>query len=148
MLQGAGDVNKDGFDDVIVGAPLFEDEARREIGAAFVFHGSSSGVSTDIASQLETAHSGITLGLSVSGAGDVDADGYADVIVGAPRYFDGVNRVGAAFIYQGSASGVISTPMNRVEGNQDHADFGRTVAGAGDVNGDGFADVIVGARLY
>lgn len=147
-VAGAGDVNQDGFDDVIVGAPVYDDEDGHKNGAAFVFHGSASGVSTEIASQLETVHSGINLATSVSGAGDIDADGYDDVIVGAPRYDDGVNRRGAAFIYRGSASGVIPNFTTVLESYQDNARFGESVAGAGDVNGDGFADVIVGARLY
>ena len=79
----------------------------------------------------------------------MNGDGYADVIVGAPRYDAGQTDEGAAFVFLGSASGIASgnpaTPHAQLESNQAGACFGVSVAGAGDVNGDGYADVIVGA---
>ena len=90
------------------------------------------------------------LGASVAGAGDVNGDGYADVIVGAPCYDAGATDEGAAFVFLGSASGIADgdpgTAHAQLESDQAGAYLGRSVAGAGDVNGDGYADVIVGAR--
>ena len=134
----AGDVNGDGYDDVIVGAPLYNN------GAAFIYLGGASGISTDAPTFLESDY----LGYSVSGAGDVNGDGYDDVIVGAPRYENAEAREGAAFIYHGSVSGISTVPAVILESNQAGAMLGSSVSGAGDVNGDGFDDVIVGASLY
>jgi len=79
----------------------------------------------------------------VSTAGDVDGDGYGDVIVGANSY--GENREGRAFAYQGGATGLATTAAWTADGTQTNSRLGRDVGGAGDVNGDGYADVIVGA---
>ena len=81
-------------------------------------------------------------------AGDVNGDGYSDVIVGAPRYDNGQTDEGRAFVYHGSAAGLAPPPAWTAEGNQAGADFGGSVATAGDVNGDGYSDVIVGAPVY
>jgi hypothetical protein len=154
-VAGAGDVNGDGYADVIVGAPDFDSGEENE-GAAFVFLGSASGIAdgdpSNAHAQLESNQAHAFLGLSVAGAGDVNGDGYADVIVGAYWYDAGETDEGAAFLFLGSASGIPdgnpSTAHAQLESDQANAESGNSVAGAGDVNGDGYADVIVGARLY
>jgi len=94
----------------------------------------------------------VELGWSVAGAGDVNGDGYADVIVGAHEYDAGDLIEGAAFVFLGSASGIANgdptTAWARLESDQVGALLGWSVAGAGDVNGDNLADVIVGALLF
>ena len=75
-------MNGDGYSDVIVGAYLY-DNGQTDEGAAFIYHGSSSGLSTTAASQLEENQASARFGISVSSAGDVNGDGYSDVIVGA-----------------------------------------------------------------
>ena len=87
-------------------------------------------------------------GYSVGTAGDVNGDGFADVIVGASSYDNGQFREGRALVYHGSASGLSSIPDWTAEGDQDYAEFGKSVGTAGDVNGDGYADVIIGASEY
>jgi len=87
-------------------------------------------------------------GGSVGTAGDVNGDGYADVIVGAVYYDNGQTDEGRAFVYHGSASGLSMTPNWTAESDQAGASFGGSVGTAGDVNGDGYADVIVGANGY
>jgi hypothetical protein len=87
----------------------------------------------------------------VAAAGDVNGDGYGDVIVGAPGWDGGDPHEGAAFVFLGSENGIVGsdpTAANaHMESNQFGAQFG-TVSGAGDVNGDGFDDIIVGAHFY
>ena len=84
-------------------------------------------------------------GESVASAGDVNDDGYDDVIVGAKRYENGQDNEGGAFLYLGSASGLEASAAWTAESNQVGAEFGKSVASAGDVNGDRFDDVVVGA---
>jgi hypothetical protein len=144
-VSSAGDVNGDGYSDVIVGAQLYGNT--RE-GAAFVYHGSSTGISTTAAVRLETTQTNAYMGSSVSGAGDVNGDGYSDVIVGAYIYDNGQTDEGAVFIYHGSSTGISTTAAAMVESNQASAQMGISAAGAGDVNGDGYSDIIVGANLY
>ena len=147
QVSTAGDVNGDGYDDVIIGANEY-DNGQLDEGAAFVYHGSSSGVSNTVAAQLEANQAQAYFGTSVSTAGDVNGDGYSDVIVGARYYDNGSFNEGAAFVYHGSASGVSTTPAAQLENNQASADFGYSVSSAGDVNGDGYSDVIVGSSAY
>jgi hypothetical protein len=146
-VSGAGDVNGDGYSDVIVGANTY-DNGQTDEGAAFVYHGSASGISTTASATLETNQANAQFGSSVSGAGDVNGDGYSDVIVGAYRYTNGQSAEGVAFVYHGSASGISTTASATLESNQASAQLGISVSGAGDVNGDGYSDVIVGANLY
>ena len=91
---------------------------------------------------------GALFGFSVATAGDVNGDGFSDVIVGALAYDNGQNEEGRAFVYLGSAAGLSTTAAWTAEGDQASAQFGHSVATAGDVNGDGFSDVIVGAYVY
>jgi hypothetical protein len=144
----AGDVNGDGYSDVIVGATNYDFMFTGE-GGAFVYLGSASGLATGAAWSAESNQASASLGQSVASAGDVNGDGYSDVIVGVPYYDNGpLTDEGAAFVYPGSAAGLATTPAWTGEGNQSNAHFGISVASAGDVNGDGFSDVIVGAEGY
>jgi hypothetical protein len=146
-VAGAGDVNGDGYNDVIVGS-FFFDNGQSEEGRAFVFHGSAAGLGTTPAWTAESDHASAFFGISVAGAGDINGDGYDDVVVGATGYDNGQYHEGRAYVYHGSAAGLSLTPDWTAESNQVGADFGQSVGGAGDVNGDGFYDVIVGAPGY
>ncbi len=143
----AGDVNGDGFSDVIVGAPLYANGQTAE-GAAYVYHGSASGLSGAFAFKTESNQAGAWLGYAVSTGLDMDGDGYAEVLVGAPRFDDPEADEGATFIFHGSASGLSPTYWAFFESNQSGALYGSAVSAAGDVNGDGYADAVVGAPKY
>jgi hypothetical protein len=145
-VSTAGDVNGDGFSDVIVGANLYDNIQGNE-GWAFAYYGSESGLATTAAWTAESNQSDAYFGFSVATAGDVNGDGFSDVICGAPFYGNEQGE-GGAFVYHGSAGGLVTAPAWTAEANQTFAEFGTSVATAGDVNGDGFSDVVVGAIKY
>ncbi|MCB9688702.1 MAG: FG-GAP repeat protein [Alphaproteobacteria bacterium] len=145
VVASAGDVNGDGYDDVIVGAPEYDDGQTDE-GAAGVFLGGPAGVAATTVWAAEGNQAGAWFGAAVASAGDVNGDGYDDVIVGIPYWNGGQNDEGAARIYLGSASGPVSPAAWTVEGNVADDRYGWQVDSAGDVNGDGYDDVIVGSR--
>ena len=134
-VASAGDVNHDGFADVVIGANV----ANR----AYLYYGGTS--MNNVADVVCTgATVGEAFGISVSSAGDVNRDGFSDVIVGAFWNVAGGYNAGRAYLYLGGSN------MNNVAdviftGEASNDLFGISVAGAGDVNRDGFADVIIGA---
>jgi hypothetical protein len=146
-VSTAGDVNGDGYSDVIVGAAYYDNGESNE-GRAFVYLGSSSGLATTAAWTAESDQANSWFSFSVSTAGDVNGDGYSDVIVGANQYNNGESDEGRAYVYLGSASGLATTAAWTAESDQANANFGYSVSTAGDVNGDGYSDVIVGANEY
>jgi hypothetical protein len=124
---GAGDVNGDGYADIIIGSP----SQSGGNGQAFVYYG---GASLDPTADLVLS-GGTTFGQSVAGAGDLNHDGYSDLIVGEP----GSDRA-VVFFGGPSLDPAGNVALSGVSGGQ----FGLSVAGAGDVNGDAYADVVVG----
>ena len=81
-------------------------------------------------------------------AGDVNGDGYDDVLVGAPFSVSDPGEVGRVYLYLGNPAGLSRSPAWVVEGPQAEAWFGSSVAAAGDVNGDGYGDILIGASQY
>ena len=146
-IAGAGDVNNDGRDDVIVGAPGWSNGHTGE-GAAFVYLGTSSGLNGSAVWSAEGQQTGAGFGHSVDTAGNVDGDAYDDVAIGAPWLDAGQNNEGKAYVYHGSAGGPSGYPDWMAEGQQDDANFGFDVAGIGDATGDGYGDLLVGARYF
>jgi len=156
----AGDIDDDGYTDVIVGASRYDNGTPDE-GQAFLYRGTPSGLSSIPSWTVEANNYDARLGTSVATAGDVNCDGYADVIIGSPGFTNGSAAEGRAFVYHGSPSGLPGVPDGggivragpahadwMKESNQAYANFGHAVATAGDVNGDGCSDVIVGAYAY
>jgi hypothetical protein len=164
-VSSAGDVNGDGFDDLIVGAPSVLADPYLS-GQSYVVFGKANWAGTpslDLAT-LDgtngfrlTAAGGVDLtGFSVSSAGDVNGDGFDDLLVGAPDVVFGVEPYGAgeSYVVFGKANwtGTPSLDLESLDGTNgfrltgvDPLDGnGWSVSAAGDVNGDGFADVVVG----
>ena len=153
-VAGAGDVNGDGRDDLIVGAPV-ADVGGSNAGSAFVVYGRGGTASVDLAAlgsagfRIDGAGAGDTAGGSVAGAGDANGDGFADLIVGADG--GGIAAAGAAYVVFGGPNladvglGALGPGGYRIDGPAASANAGASVAGIADANGDGRDDVIVGA---
>ena len=174
-VSGAGDVNGDGFDDLIIGNQAGPSDQSQ--GEAFVVFGKENGFTSnwDVATldgsdgfrlvgEQRDAYEKQYFGVSVSDAGDINADGYDDLIVGTSvrgsnrsddtgysyvlfgrpgGYFDTINVAD----FDGTDGFRIESPPRADAFRLYDEDAGRSVSGAGDVNGDGFADWIVGAPM-
>src|SRR5262249_1208558 len=137
-VAGRGDVNGDGFTDMLIGAPDFGGETGLEKGRALLYLGNQDG-----SQSLAWYHDGATndrLGVSVAFAGDLDADGYSDVAVGVFP-FSGNGRVEVFF---GGQFGLDPNPDWVLSPTPPEKSFYK-VAAAGDWNGDGYGDLLVAA---
>jgi hypothetical protein len=132
----AGDVNGDGYADILIGGINF---VRYYEGG---WNNNAASPSPLWSFQTDQGASQLGTANTISTAGDVNNDGYSDVIVGAPNYLAPSDN-GRAWMFLGSASGLSPTPSWTVTGGNTGARFGHAVAFAGDVNGDGYSDVIL-----
>jgi len=142
FLAGADDLNHDGFGDVAVAAP-YADHRDSDEGMVFVYHGSKQGLSSRPNRVIEANRPHAVLGYSVARVGDVDGDGYADLAVGAPWATLEQHSEGAVAVFRGRPDGLRADPDWSVRGQASEARLGKVVAGAGDVDGDGFRDLLV-----
>lgn len=140
QVANAGDVNNDGTDDYVVGAPFADPQGKVDAGSVFVFSGSDH----QLIWNLKGSNAGLRLGYSVASAGDVDFDGHADVLIGIPFASPGITTEAGSVII---VSGATSATLRTYNGTQDFAMFGASVANAGDVDGDNRPDQIIGAPL-
>ena len=150
-VSAAGDVNGDGFDDVIIGAPGVK-QNNSQFGASYVLFGAAGQFPSTISPSNLSGRNGFALtgednntGYSVSAAGDVNGDGFGDVIVGTrPDIFS----AGKSYVIFGKSSGFAASQsivaVNGTNGFRIVGPPARSVSNAGDVNGDGVDDLIVG----
>lgn len=138
-VAGIGDINSDGKSDFIVGAPFDISNGYPISGRVFVYSGATGDT---IPNRQKGGNQGYNLfGAAVGGGGDVNGDGTADFIIGAPGEDEGYSDVGAVYVYSGTTGDLISP---KKFGAFENDAFGRSVAIIGDLNGDGKAEFIVG----
>ncbi|MEI2578508.1 integrin alpha [Scytonema sp. PRP1] len=161
-VSGAGDVNGDGLGDLIIGANGASPGSRTGAGKSYVVFSKTSGTAVNL-SQIVSGVGGFVIngeaaydssGHSVSNAGDINGDGLDDLIIGAYRATpNGKNGAGKSYVVLGKTSGTavnLSQIVSGVggfviNGEAAYDSSGHSVSNAGDINGDGFADLIVGA---
>ncbi|MBK6343463.1 MAG: FG-GAP repeat protein [Flavobacteriales bacterium] len=144
-VSSAGDVNNDGYDDIIIGARGYTNGQAGE-GRAYVYAGSATGPGATPLWTAEINQAGASYGHSVTGLADANGDGFDEVAVGAYMMDGGFTNSGATYVYYGSAGGPALTASWTRNGSQTNGYFGIDVDDAGDVNSDGFGDLIVGAN--
>jgi hypothetical protein len=130
-VSPAGDVNGDGYGDLVVGAPT--------LSTAYVYLGSATGLGTRLTLSGTT---GTGFGVSVSWAGDTNTDGYGDVVIGACA---GACTNGVAYVYPGASTGLATASRRTLATTAAATGFGSRVQGAGELNNDGLDDVVVGS---
>jgi hypothetical protein len=146
-LAALGDIDGDGFADAIVGAHQV-DGVEVDSGRAYVYAGGPEGLSTEpTVLDLPMPQAMAYFGRSVTGLGDVNGDGYADFAVGAYGVAGSSTNQGRAFVYYGSSRGVAGLPGTTLAATDPQTDeiFGIRVAAGGDIDGDGFSDLLVAA---
>ena len=158
-VSAGGDVNGDGIDDLVLGAPT----ASFSVGESYVIYGRSGATRSDIALSSLASSDGFTVaggqsyglgGASVSVAGDVNGDGFDDILIGAPVSGEYSSRIGYSYVVFGTAGatrttidlGTLSLTDGLILAGARGGRAGGSVSAAGDVNGDGVDDLIVGAR--
>lgn len=139
-VEEAGDVDADGTLDFIVNAKWADPRGRFSAGKVYVF----SGATGHVIHSWSGVVSGIRFGEAVAGAGDVNGDGFADLIIGTPQALSPDNHRGLVMVYSGyDGSEIHRLTLPRGQGNY----LGKSVAGLGDINGDDFDDFAVGSSV-
>ncbi len=156
-----GDLNNDGYDDVIVGAVGGDPGGVNNAGEVYVVYGGAAGIPSNIDVSTLNGTNGMVItganvdgeaGNSISSAGDINGDGIDDLVIGERGFYYGT---GGAYVVFGQDGGLGTsfdlasldgTNGFRITGNVQGDEAGYSVAMAGDINGDGFDDIIIGAR--
>jgi hypothetical protein len=148
LVTRAGDVNGDGYPDLLVGAPGWKGKHTSVVGRVMLFAGGPHGLATRPLWTGEGDQPGGAFGYAVGGVGDVNHDGYDDFVVMQPGWSGRGTREGRALLYLGGPHGPAAKPVWTGQGFSSASGISTGGAGIGDVNGDGIPDILVGSGLY
>ena len=160
-VSSAGDLNGDGLADIIIGA-THNDANGAESGAAYVVFGTPTGTATiDLGSvalgtggfKISGANAGDQVGKQIAAPGDINGDGIDDIVVGVTYDDTGGSNAGATYVIFGTSAGLTNIELAEIANGtggfkitaESESDFAGTVSSAGDFNGDGLADLLIGA---
>jgi hypothetical protein len=150
-ISAAGDVNNDGYGDLLIGTQHHDSNGLTDAGAIYLIQGPSTGtVSLTAATAKLTGDAASDFaGRAVSSAGDLNADGYADILIGAKKGDSNGTDSGTSYVFLGPVTGTLSlSTANAIFSGESASDeSGISVAAAGDVSGDGRPDMLIGAYL-
>ncbi|MFO0559671.1 MAG: FG-GAP-like repeat-containing protein [Polyangiales bacterium] len=142
---GAGDLDRDGYGDALVARPMADAMMVRGAGTVSFHRGSSSGLVMVATRDLNGSAINEEFGGRAAAIGDVNGDGYSDVAIASTNARpSGLTGAGQARVYLGGAMGLAATPSWTSNGSAEFQNFGSSIGG-GDVTGDGYSDVVVGA---
>ncbi len=147
MVAPAGDVDGDGFDDVLV-LSRWARADRRMVGRVLLFRGTRQGLAAEPAWSYSSPEADAWVGDGIAGVGDLDGDGFDDVAIGCVVCRDRFDAEGAVFVFHGSAQGLPAEPDLTLHGGSEGANLGWRLARVGDINGDGFDDLFLGASHW
>src|SRR5215471_17432016 len=148
LMTRTGDVNHDGYDDLLVGAPGWKGEHTANVGRALLFLGGPHGLASTPAWIAEGNQPGGVMGYEVGGADDVNHDGFADAVVFQSGWSGRATREGRALLYLGQRDGLSRRPVWSIHGFSAGSAISTGNASLGDVNGDGIPDILIGSGLY
>ena len=152
MLDGLGDIDGDGYDDVLIAAQEADVDSNANAGTVYLVYGNSSSGSLSSAGAIITGVAAQDYaGYWVSGAGDTNGDGTPDLLIGAYRADPNTTTTaGSAYLLQGPVTGTVSlsTANGTFNGEATSDQAGSFVSDAGDVNNDGYDDVIIGSQHH
>ena len=155
-INGTGDVNGDGFDDMVIGAP--GNYTKLVPGVAYVVFGSAQAKTVDLAKldgkngfKFASVAAGNAFGGAVSNVGDMNGDGYDEILVGSIFADVGSTNSGSSYVLFGKKDGFANVTTAQLNGNNgfeipgvvENGFNGFAVAGGGDINGDGLSDLLV-----
>ena len=171
-VSGGGDINGDGFDDLVVASPNYSryNEDQAALSSSYVIFGKANNTDVELSSIDQGASDSVGFRLtgfksttfntsdSISTGGDINGDGFDDVVFGAPHTVVGSTLMGAAYVVFGKENGFANLDISDLNGTTGFtftdsargydsllAYIGAAVSLEGDVNGDGFDDLVVGA---